>query len=270
MALISYSQIKEVFEDLRDKIKENFVEHWGSLKYTSGYKYENLLNYDSRVQGKYFPNQGAGDVQDSWHWSIFHCPVKPNEEYTVLRKFGDSGRFVFYDQQGTVVEVLELPYINNINDWNRNFVKVPDNPNVAHMAFCFQTYDSGLNVNGRIMLLKESNIREKLEFIPYSNGTMVVVDGDKVSIQFNNSGTTLSENNLVGAIKELDGKIANAGGGTVTSVNGVMPNGGDVVLTSVISHPNKNILLRVGNQDFATLVCMTEQEADNIINALTI
>lgn len=225
MALISYRHLEEVLEDLKNKIKENFVEHWGNLKYTSGYKYENLLDYDSRVQGKFFPNNGSGDVQDAWHWSIFHCPVKPNEEYTVLRKFGDSGRYVFYNQQGNVVEVLEVNMKNDINDWHRNFVKVPDNPDIAHMAFCFQTYRDDLNVKGRIMLLKESNVREELDFIPYSNGSMVVVDADKVAMQFNNSGTSLQSNNLVGAIKELDGKIVNAGGGTVTSVNNQQPNG---------------------------------------------
>ena len=72
------------------------------------------------------------------------------------------------------------------------------------------------------------------------------------------------------ASKYIVTQVDPVGGGTVTSVNGVMPNGGDVELTAVISHPNKNILLRVGNQDFATLECMTEQDANDIIDSFTL
>ncbi len=189
-----------------DKIKENFVEHWGDLEYTISYKYINLLDYDSRVQGKYFPNSN-GDVQDNWTWSIFHCPVVSNEEYTILRKYNDSGRFVFYNAQGGIEQVLDLDRNNLVNGWYRNYVQVPDNSNIAHMAFCFQTYDSGLNVKGRIMLLKASNVTEELDFIPYLPNEKVVIDGDKVSIQFDNSGTSLQSNNLVGAVKELKNLI---------------------------------------------------------------
>lgn len=223
-----------------DKIKENFVEHWGDLKYTTGYKYDNLLNYDSRVQGKYFPTQSSGDVQNNQFWSIFHCPVRPNEEYTVLRRYGDSGRFVFYNAQGGVEQVVELSGNNLVNSWHRNYIQVPDNSNIAHMAFCFQSYSDTVNSKGRIMLLKASNVTEELDSIPYLPNEKVVVDGDKVFIQFNNSGTSLQSNNLVGAVKELNGKITNAGGGTVNSVNNQNPNPqGNVTLDG--THINANV-----------------------------
>lgn len=253
--IVIYSKLKDLFQTLWNKVKEKFnaslvevgfnedsnvltfrkgdntpkeinlkkfVEHWGDLRHvTQSYKYENLLDYDSRVDGKFFPNAGTGDVQDAWHWSIFHCPVKPNEEYTVFRKFSDSGRYVFYNAQGGVEQVIELNRSNLVNDWHRNYVQVPNNPNVAHMAFCFQTYATNLNTKGRIMLLKESNITEPLEFIPYLPNEKVIIDGDKVAISFNNDSTNLTATNVVGAIKELDGRITNAGtGGAVTSVNG--------------------------------------------------
>ena len=223
-----------------DKIKENFVEHWGDLKYTTGYKYDNLLNYDSRVQGKFFPTQNSGDVQNNTFWSIFHYPVRPNEEYTVLRRYEDSGRFVFYNAQGGVEQVLELNRSNLVNGWHRNYVQVPNNSNIAHMAFCFQTYSDTVNSKGRIMLLKASNVREELDSIPYLPNEKVIIDGDKVFIQFNNSGTSLQSNNLVGAVKELNGKITNAGGGTVNSVNNQNPNPqGNVTLDG--THINANV-----------------------------
>lgn len=219
--IVTYLKMKEILQFLWGKIKGNFVEHWGDLKYTTGHKYENLLNYDNIIDGKWFPNENDGTISDNPNWSVYHVPVSRNEEYTLLRRFSDSGRFVFFNAQRGVEQVVELNRNNLVNGWHRNYIRVPDNANISYMAFCFQTYSSGVNSRGRIMLLKESNVREELDFIPYLPGEKVIIDGDKVAINFNNSSTGLASSNLVNAVKELDDRITNVGtGGSVTSVNG--------------------------------------------------
>ena len=88
-----------------------------------------------------------------------------------------------------------------------------------------------------------------------------------VNVELNNTNLNFKKAN--GSTQSIT--IPTGGGGTITSVNGERPQpNGDVILTSVITHPNNNILLQVGNQDFATLQCMTDQDATTIINGFTL
>lgn len=111
--------------------------------------------------------------------------------------------------------------------------------------------------------------------IPIGNSTTkipnMLIYGDGSSLSNAIVNVELNNTNGMDFTKANGNKITitlpNTGGGTVTSVNGETPVGGDVTLTSQVTQTiGQDIVLRVGNQDFATLQCMTDAQADGIIN----
>ena len=109
------------------------------------------------------------------------------------------------------------------------------------------------------------------KYVPFSGGAEVLINSNNVALSFDNNGTNLTSVTVHSAIKELDKKVGSAGGGTVTSVNGINPQGGEVTLTATVTqNVGQDIVLRVGNQDFATLQCMTDQDANTIIAGFTL
>lgn len=99
----------------------------------------------------------------------------------------------------------------------------PTNPNVTHISMNFNLGFVGVEEEAMVW---DASVEPHEPYIPGTQSfkESVILNGDKVFIQFNNGGTSLQSSNLVGAIKELDGKVTNAGAGVVRSVNNQNPN----------------------------------------------
>lgn len=115
----------------------------------------------------------------------------------------------------------------------------PTNPNVTHISMNFNLGFVGVEEEAMVW---DASVEPHEPYIPGTQSfkESVILNGDKVFIQFNNGGTSLQSSNLVGAIKELDGKVTNAGAGVVRSVNNQNPNPqGSVTLDG--THINANV-----------------------------
>lgn len=77
---------------------DDFVREWKDLDYVEKYSDVNLMEYNKKVTGYRY---GAGDayVEDA-DWSTYFIDVKPNEQYSIMRRVDDNNRFVFTDSVG--------------------------------------------------------------------------------------------------------------------------------------------------------------------------
>ncbi len=187
---------------------------WKDLSYVKQYKYINLMDYDKRINGKWY-NDDSGVMKSNASWSVYELDVVEGNQYTILRKRNDDARYVYFNDNTHVS--TEVVTSASINRWYRQTITIPQGANKVH--FCFQ---HGLNPVGDIMVL-EGEITEAVDFIPYISEPVNVLVGAEVGYKFNNANTNLQSTTLANAIRELDVKIANAGSGTVNSVNNQLP-----------------------------------------------
>lgn len=179
------------------------VDKWSDLEHVIEYPYANEMDYTQRIEGKWYPNSDGAEQENS-HWSIYKHPVSPNDEYTLLRKYPDSGRIVFNGENNSVIEVQDLDRDVMTNGWYRQFITVPNNNAITHMAFCFQ---HGENPSENLILIKEGNVRDAVDSIPYLDGAKITI-GESVTTLFDNNGTNLNSQTITGAIKELNGEVS--------------------------------------------------------------
>lgn len=186
---------------------------WKDLSYVEQYKYINLMDYNKRINGKWYDDD-SGVMKSNASWSVYELDVVESNQYSILRKRNDSARYVYFND---ITHVLtEVATNASINEWNRQTITIPQGANKVH--FCFQ---HGMNPVGDIMVL-EGEITEAVDFIPYISEPVNVLVGTEVGYKFNNANTNLQSTTLANAIRELDIKITNAGG-TVNSVNNQLP-----------------------------------------------
>lgn len=241
------------------------VERWGDLEYLIEHKIANIFNKDVIIDSQ--RHHANGVITTESEWCRYEISCKPNEVISIAKKKHDSQVITFLNSSGN--RVMSDNYTSkSVNGWQHYIITVPSNNDIEKVSI--NIYKPHNPLDGNSVMIYKGDKEPTTEYYPFANGYNVIIDGSKVALTFDPTGSSLASLTTHDAIIELDKKIVNAGGGTVTSVNGVMPNGGDVELTAVISHPNKNILLRVGNQDFATLECMTEQDANDIIDSFTL
>ena len=232
---------------------------WKDLSFVKQYKYINLMDYSKKINGKWY-DDNSGAMKPNGSWSVYELDVVQGNQYTILRKRNDSVRYVYFNGSSHVS--TEEVANTSINGWNRQTITIPQGANKVH--FCFQ---HGMNTEQAIMVL-EGEVIEYVDFIPHISEPVNVLVGLEVGYKFNNANTNLQSTTVANAIRELDEKVTNASG-AIKSINGVTPQpSGDVILTSQTTQTvGQDVVLRVGNQDFATLECMTEQEANDIINS---
>lgn len=182
-----------------DVVLEGVVDKWSDLEHVIEYPYINEMDYTKKLIGKWYQDT-SGIEQSNQYWSIYKHPVALNEQYTLLRKYPDSGRIVFHSENNSVIEVHELNRTNWVNGWYRQFITVPNNSDIANMGFCFQ---HGQNTIEDIILIKQGNVQETVPQIPYLGGAKIVI-GEGVS--------TLS-------IKNINGQVPNGEGNIVLNAN---------------------------------------------------
>ena len=261
--------LKQTINGVQSDVVTGLVREWQDLEHTTQSSIKNVFDKNTQVEdGKryYF-----GNIENYAGCKIVKIPCKTNDEFTIIKGAShDSSQVGIYNADGTHLRQLNVNH-NNVNGKEVYRFTIPSDLQDASY-FVTTMYENHTDINS-VMVFKENIADNNIptNYVPFTDGATVLINSSEVALSFDGTGTNLSSSTIHSAIKELNGKIVNAGGGTVTSVNSVQPQpNGDVVLTSVITHPNNNILLQVGNQDFATLQCMTDQDATTIINGFTL
>lgn len=298
---VTFIKLKEIFQDLWTRITtvfEYFEKDKASLTKNNVFVGENTFS-DAKLFGKKSFVETQGQKQIQVHSTGRYCgyrTVSTHSDGSLTPRYVSSIRIDVHDglNAGDTVAGVHIVAVekradkltdivgDKITDGGsfvvekdsngQNVIYVPvekeytadtyfliGQSGMAQMAqACYvYTQPTDESINGLLF----ENLPAKGEPLAHSHGVNWVV----------RHALTSDTINIRKELEELNKKIINAGGGTVTSVNGVNPQqDGNIVLTSTITHPNNNILLQVGNQNFATLECMTDQEAAAIIDGFTL
>lgn len=150
----------------------------------------------------------------------------------------------------------------------QNVLKTGDIVYIINSTDVVDYNDTNVNNNGNpvAMIYDDSVAGNHLRVFSKFSTTVNITANN---VEYDDTQTQLQAQNVQTAIVKLNEKIVNAG--TITSINGVRPQNGEVTLTATVTQDvGQDIVLQVGNHNFATLQCTTEQEVDAIIDALTI
>lgn len=181
---------------------DDFVREWKDLDYVEEYNDVNLMEYNKKVTGYRY---GAGDayVEDA-DWSTYFLDVKPNEQYSIMRRVDDNNRFVFTNSVGG--SKIDATNVNTVHQSNGFFIRsltVPNRNNITKLAIQFKHNENTIN---DIMILEGVHTTVD-KFIPYADKQTIQI-GREVSYAFDNEGTTLKSTTVESAIKELSEKIS--------------------------------------------------------------
>lgn len=264
---------KNTLKKTKNGTETNVINHvvtdWQDLEYTERYTTYNALDFSKVIPNKSIDNLGnIGDITSN-EWGIVEFNVEQGE-YTVVRQRGVPIKIILTGEQ--VAE--QFVYINNtvdfpiIKNWHRYVLNVPQGFTKATMELKISQGNEK-----QTMVLRGNQTQLDIPVdkpIPFTDKKLIQVS--EVSLGFDNSNSSLTSTTVESAIKELNKKIANAGGGTVTSVNGEIPVDGNVALISQVTQAvGQDIVVAVGDQaNFATLECMTNAEADLIIDGFVL
>ena len=262
MALITYNQLKEVLTDFKTKIKATFVEdiaydvitnklsktkngnteviidhvveNWGDLEHTKYAPIQNIFDKTKAEQDKHYtPIAGQiGTILDNTDYVVGYVPCLAGEQFTIIKgATHDSRQAGVFNSQRQCIHNMNLSY-RTVKGKQVYNVEIPSN--LADAAFfAFNMHKVHTNPND-VMVFKGilSDDEIPIKYYPNLGNYTAVVDGDKVAIEFNKDSTSLQSNTVVEAIKELANRANTGGGGTVTSVNNVQPQGGNVTIDS--------------------------------------
>ena len=215
--------LKKTINGQPEEVINHVVTEWQDLKYATQSNNYNMLNPSTFEDGKYYNINGL--VTDT-NWGNFKIPCRNGDTFTLFKKSHDSINLGLLNG-GRWVQNLQIPQRTNDNGWVKYTISIPQNVTIDSISI--PVHKTNNDYKSEVMLFS-NNVNAPNKYIPFTNNRVVSIDGGNVAITFDSSGTTLTSGTTVDAIKELDGKIANAGGGTVTSVNGVTPVDGNVTV----------------------------------------
>ena len=238
--------LKQIKNNQELDVVTGIVTKWGDLEHTLYAEKQNLFDKDTQtVEDTRYTvvSGGGGRIETDPTCRITKISCKAGYEFTVVKgATHDSQQVGIFNSQNQHIYHLNVPK-RVVNGKQTYLITIPTNLiDVAYVAV--NMYKA--QVSPDEVMVFEGNLADNeipKKYCPFTNGYTAIIDSKKVAMSFDPTGSNLASLTTHDAIIELDKKIVNTGGGTVTSVNGVMPNGGDVELTAVISHPNKNILL---------------------------
>lgn len=218
--------LKQTKNNQESDVVTGLVTRWKHLEHVTESNTFNIFNPTTFIDGHYYGVNGV--VVPNTNWGHFNIPCSANETFTVFKKRYDSKNFGLLDSN---VNWFSNLVVNSTTDgvWQKFTVNIPQDQRVVYLSIPVYKVDN--DYRNEVMVFR-GNVQAPAEFIPFTNNREISIDGEKVNISFEASTTTLSTNNIVDAIKELDMKVANAGAGTVTSVNTIEPINGDVTITS--------------------------------------
>lgn len=200
------------------------VPAWENLKHTSIKPGFNICNPANFVDNSYY--NSSGNIVTSTAWKRTTVDVKHNTEYRICKKAHDSSDLVFLEENETKISNVRLTG-RMVNGWFTYTVQVPDNPSIKKIGF---NLHKPTNSTGEVMVY-QGGAQPPTDFIPFE--PKIFIDGEHVKTSFNPQNSGLTSQTVEGALLELAGRIINSGSGTVTSVNGVNPDGhGAVTLTA--------------------------------------
>lgn len=237
----------------------HIITEWKDLEYVKEYTDINLIDFAQRQNGVKF--DGVGNITDvnASDNGLVRFDVVAGEEYTLIRQRANHGRICFYTADGGFIRLLDEG-MRIYNGWNRLKFTAPQGASYAILELLVRQ-DNEKDV----MVLRGDKINLAINTsnpIPYTDGNSIQV-GSEVSLKFDNSNSTLLSTTVESAIKELNKKIANAGGGTVTSVNGEIPVDGNVNLSLEIN--GDDLEFKVENVAKSTLGLYTDNDANDLI-----
>lgn len=218
---VDTNELSKTKNGTKEVVIDHVVERWGDLEHTLHPKNKNIFDKDTQVTDNKYYFVGVGFVNDQ-NWCMAAIPCSGGEQFTIVKMSNhDSKHFAFLDEIGSLIGELSTPIQTTVNGKAVYKITIPsDLTDVAYFTVNMHkqtvTQDQVMVFSGHLEDNEIPNV-----YYPYLGDLDVEIDGDKVGIRFNNDSTSLTSTTVVGAIKELDGKITNAGtGGAVTSVNG--------------------------------------------------
>ena len=241
MALISYSQLKEVLQDFKTNIQAKFVENitfddsidvatnkskntlkqtknnqetvvinhvvenWGDLEHTKYAPIQNIFDKTKTEQDKHYtPIAGQiGTILDNTDYVVGYVPCLAGEQFTIIKgATHDSRQAGVFNSQRQCIHNMNLSY-RTVKGKQVYNVEIP--ANLADAAFfAFNMHKVHTNPND-VMVFKGILSDDEIpnEYYPNLGNYTTVIDADKVAMQFDNSLTSLQSNTLVNAVKEL-------------------------------------------------------------------
>ena len=286
--------LKQTINNQEQEIVNGIVTKWEDLEHVKKYEITNLVDYSKRQNGVKFNADGQNIINDV-NCGLVSFKVEGNQEYTLLRQRAYHVRIRFEDVNGGFIEFLDTP-TRIYNGWNRVKFTTPQNAITAILELLVSQANEK-----EVMVLKGNQLNLSVDTrnpIPFTDSKVLQI-GKEVSYAFDNSNSNIKSTTVESAIKELDMKVANAGTGTVTSVNNVQPINGNVQIeinnidnlettlegkvpkTDLVSIPTPDKVPQLNNQgklDIAFLPDLSfnqvhsvadKTEAINLINANT-
>lgn len=215
--------LKKTKNGQTEDVVNHVVTEWKDLEYATQSTNFNIFNPSIFKDGEYY--NSIGTLEKTPNWGNFKIPCSGGDTFTLFKKTHDSINLGLLSG-GRWVQNLKVSY-NNDNGWVKYTINIPQTGQFDSISI--PVHNQTNNYKSGVMLFS-GDVQAPAEFIPFTNNRVVSIDGSKVALTFDATGSSLTSSTTHDAIKELDSKIANAGGGTVTSVNGVQPVDGNVTV----------------------------------------
>ena len=184
--------LKQTKNNQESDVVTGLVTRWKHLEHVEEYETPNLIDYDKRIQGYWYKNDGNNGVPVTNNsWSIYELRVKPSTQYTIQRKVDDSSLFIYYNDDNFVR--VENANRVHANGWHTHLLDIP--ADVNKVGICFQH-----NLNRKTSLMAIESNQPIATFIPYGGNIQV---GHEVSLKFDNSDCDIKSTTISDAIKEL-------------------------------------------------------------------
>lgn len=207
----------------------SFVDDWMDLSHVKEITVPNLFNEGRLIKGGYLDENGQLASSSIWGHYITDFEIQAGQTYRRLADMNvESIHCSFLDANGQFIEYGRWIKVDNVLNKNTYEITIPATANIKKFT---------LNINHSIGqqggLYLWDNISQPIEYIQYSDGANILIDGTKVSTSFDPKDSSIKSKTLASAIREVDAKLTKANTSSVKSVNNVKPsNNGNVQLNA--------------------------------------
>lgn len=256
---------------------KHFIERWGDLEHIIEHKITNIFDKNDVIESQ--RHHANGVITYEPEWCRYVVPCEPNEVISVAKKEHDSQVITFLDERGNRISSENFSPKNS-NGWNYYKITVPNNSNIKQLSV--NIYKTTNPLDDDTVMIYRGDKEPTTEFYPFANGYSVIIDGSKVSLTFDSTGSSLKSTNTRDALIELDKKIG-TGGGSITNIEIDTVNGlrdaldGKVNTSDVGNNPNQIPQLDgQGKLDATTMpdlaitsvqTVQTKQDAQNLVTS---
>ena len=219
--------LKQTKSNQETNIVTGIVTQWRDLDYVKQFTNTNILDYSKVQKNTKLDNSFEYQNDPTGEWGVVAFPVTGGEQYTLLRQRQYHVRIRFEDDRGTKVDRVDSPAPANKN-WHRCVFNAPVGATKGILEVrVIQDNEKD------IMILAGDQTGLTVDVnnpIPFLDNKFLQI-GTEMSYAFDNSNSNLNSTTVESAIKELDGKVTNAG--TVKTVNNQQADvAGNVIINS--------------------------------------